>query len=576
MNKRAFIFILMTLCCNICFAQRRSENNANRQGKQLSFDDSTQVTELFFSGLSEKAKQNTKQAAVYFKQIMEIDPANDAALFELANAYHADNQEREAEQMIREAINRKPANEWYWVLLANIYKKTNNLAPLNQVFDELIKISPNKDDYYYDKATGLLAQNRVDEALKVYDILEKKRGLSEDLVDARQRIYQKQGKTGAATQELEKVVKNNPASSRNSIELSQLHINAGNKDKALQVLQEAKTADPGNGPVRIALADLYRSQGKTDEAYAELKSAFENPALDVDSKVRAISAFIPQLGNEKIKEQAINLANILIQVNPANAKAQAIAGDVFLKDNNFTSARSAYKKALELNGEDYHLWDNLIAIEVSESDFDGAIKDGEEALSLFPSQAALYLYTGLAYTQKKNYTKAVSYLKNALSLETEDKDRQARIYAGLGEAYSGLKNNKESDVAYEKALQLAPNNAFALSSYAYTLSERGENPEKAALMGRRSNELKPNDSALEDTYAMVLFKQKKYKEARTWIEKAIKDNKFGNAAQFEHYGDILVQMGETDPAVQQWTKAKNAGLKSDKLERKINEKKYIE
>lgn len=142
MNKRAFIFILMTLCCNICFAQRRSENNANRQGKQLSFDDSTQVTELFFSGLSEKAKQNTKQAAVYFKQIMEIDPANDAALFELANAYHADNQEREAEQMIREAINRKPANEWYWVLLANIYKKTNNLAPLNQVFDELIKISP--------------------------------------------------------------------------------------------------------------------------------------------------------------------------------------------------------------------------------------------------------------------------------------------------------------------------------------------------------------------------------------------------------------------------------------------------
>jgi tetratricopeptide (TPR) repeat protein len=573
MNIKAFTFILITLCCNICLAQRRSESNA---GKVLSFDDSTQVTELFFSGLGEKAKQNTKQAATYFKQIIEIDPANDAALFELATIYHTDNQEKEAEQMVREAINRKPNNEWYWVLLSNIYKKTNNLAPLNQVFDELIKLSPNKEDYYYDKATGLLGQNKVDDALKVYDILEKKRGLSEDLIEARQRIYQKQGKTGAAAQELEKAVKNNPADSRNSIGLSQLHITAGNQDKALQVLQEAKAADPGNGPVRIALADLYRSQGKTEEAYAELRSAFENPAVDVDSKVRAISAFIPQLGNEKIREEATNLANTLIQVNSNNAKAQAIAGDIFLKNNNLTNARNAYKKAVELNGEDYHIWDNLVAIEISESDFDAAIKDGEEALSLFPSQAALYLYTGLAYTQKKNYTKAISYFKNAISLETEDKDRQARIYSGFGEAYSGLKNIKESDFAYEKALQLAPNNAFALSSYAYTLSERGDNPDKAALMARRSNELKPNDSALEDTYALVLFKQKKYKDARLWIEKAIKDSKTDNAIQFERYGDILSQMGETEPAVQQWTKAKSAGLKSEKLERKINEKKYIE
>ncbi|HCN83054.1 MAG TPA: hypothetical protein DIT07_05450 [Sphingobacteriaceae bacterium] len=577
MSTKAFLFILILLSGNICIAQRRSENTAEKpSGKVLSFDDSTQVTELFFAGLGEKAKQNSRQATTYFKQILEIDPANDATLFELATIYHADNQEKEAERLVREALNKKPGNEWYWVLLSDIYKKTNNLAQLNQVFDELIKIAPNKDDYYFDKANGLLGQNKVDDALKVYDILEKKHGLSEELVDARQRIYQKQGKTGAATQELEKVVKNNPSGSRNSIELSQLHIKAGNKDKALQVLQEAKNSDPGNASVSIALADLYRSQGKADEAYSELKSAFENPSMDADSKIKVISSLVPKLGDDKIKEQATALAAILVRVHPNNSQAYAIAGDVSLKQDNFTAARSAYKKALELNGQDYQIWDNLIAIEAGESDYDAVIKDGEEALTLFPSQAALYLYTGLAYAQKNNYTKAVSYLKNAASLETEDKDRQARIYAGLGESYNGLKNIKDSDLAHEKALQFAPDNTYALSSYAYTLALRGENLDKAALMARRSTELKPNTSSFEDTYAWVLFRQKKYKDARTWIEKAIKDEKTGAAAQFDHYGDILAQMGEIEPAVQQWTKAKNAGLKSEKLDRKINEKKYIE
>jgi predicted negative regulator of RcsB-dependent stress response len=60
------------------------------------------------------------------------------------------------------------------------------------------------------------------------------------------------------------------------------------------------------------------------------------------------------------------------------------------------------------------------------------------------------------------------------------------------------------------------------------------------------------------------------------MEKAIKNTKGTNATQAEHYGDILIQLGEPVLAVQQWTKAKTNGLKSEKLDRKINEKKYIE
>jgi tetratricopeptide (TPR) repeat protein len=95
-------------------------------------------------------------------------------------------------------------------------------------------------------------------------------------------------------------------------------------------------------------------------------------------------------------------------------------------------------------------------------------------------------------------------------------------------------------------------------------------------MSKRSNELQPNTASFEDTYAWILFKQKKYGEAKIWIEKALTHDKGPNAVQTEHYGDIMFYMGNVDAAVENWKKAKEFGGQSPVLDRKINEKKYFE
>ncbi|MCY1513583.1 hypothetical protein D9M68_480910 [compost metagenome] len=63
--------------------------------------------------------------------------------------------------------------------------------------------------------------------------------------------------------------------------------------------------------------------------------------------------------------------------------------------------------------------------------------------------------------------------------------------------------------------------------------------------------------------------------AKVWIEKAIQYSDAINAGFLEHYGDILFMQGEKDSAFIQWQKAKQAGNNSEKLSKKINEKKYI-
>jgi Tfp pilus assembly protein PilF len=183
---------------------------------------------------------------------------------------------------------------------------------------------------------------------------------------------------------------------------------------------------------------------------------------------------------------------------------------------------------------------------------------------------------GVAYLQKKNYTKALSYIKNATSLELQDKDLLSQSFSAIGDIYHEQKDNAKSDEAYDKSLTYNPDNAYTLNNYAYYLSVRGERLDKAAQMSKRSNELQPGTASFEDTYAWILFRQKNYAEARIWIEKAIVNDKDKSAVQEEHYGDIMFYLGDTNAAVTNWKKAREYGGQSPVLDRKINERKYIE
>jgi tetratricopeptide (TPR) repeat protein len=137
-----------------------------------------------------------------------------------------------------------------------------------------------------------------------------------------------------------------------------------------------------------------------------------------------------------------------------------------------------------------------------------------------------------------------------------------------------LKRFKESDQAYNKALELDSRNSYVLNNYAYYLSLRGENLEEAEKMSRRSLEIDPDNSSSEDTYAWILFRLKRYADAKIWIEKALQDKPSNNATQQEHYGDILYFLGEKEKALEQWQNAKSQGSGSEKLDKKIHDKKY--
>jgi tetratricopeptide (TPR) repeat protein len=577
MLKRAVILGLLVAPA-IVFAQSKKPGTSARAGggKPLTSIDSVMVKQLFFSALHEKTVENFPLAADLFNRVLQTDPANDAAMYELAGLKKYQKNNSEAQQLLERAVTINADNEWYWISLADCYEKTNEIAKLENVFNQLIRISPDKPDYYFDKANAYFIQKRYDEALAVYKKIEDITGLNDDIVAQRQKIYLKQGKVDLAASEIEAMITANPGQVRYYLLLAEIYNSNGLNNKALPVLQKAVKMEPGNGIVHLALADIYREKKDAEACFNELELAFAIPDLDIDQKIRIIMGYIPKFPEPNAKASARELSRILTVAHPSVAKAFAIYGDMLMQNAKYKEAKPVYKRSIELDDQVYGVQEQLVRLELGDNDIDAALKDGQNALSLFPNQAWMNYLVGVAYLQKKNYTKALSYLKNTTSLELQDKDLLSQCFSALGDVYHEQKDNAKSDEAYDRSLTYNPDNAYTLNNYAYYLSVRGERLDKAAAMSKHANELQPNTASFEDTYAWILFRQKSYPEARVWIEKALVHDKDHSAVQEEHYGDIMFYLGDTNAAVENWKKAKENGAKSPVLERKINERKYIE
>jgi tetratricopeptide (TPR) repeat protein len=142
----------------------------------------------------------------------------------------------------------------------------------------------------------------------------------------------------------------------------------------------------------------------------------------------------------------------------------------------------------------------------------------------------------------------------------------------LGDAYQSLKEYDKSNKAYEEALTANPFNDIVLNNYSYYLSLRKADLEKAEKMSTLLVKNHPDNAAYLDTHAWVLYSREKYKEAKKVIERAIATGE-ASAIHFEHYGDILFQLGNIDDAVAQWRKAKSMDNSNEMIDKKIANRK---
>ena len=94
-------------------------------------------------------------------------------------------------------------------------------------------------------------------------------------------------------------------------------------------------------------------------------------------------------------------------------------------------------------------------------------------------------------------------------------------------------------------------------------------------MSRKTVDAEPDNAVYLDTYAWVLFCQKRYEEAATYMEKALANTNDTSGIYHEHAGDIYAMLGQTDKAVGHWQQALLMNPDNKLLKKKIKRRQYL-
>mgnify|MGYP000950611822 FL=1 len=169
-------------------AQRRRHGGADFPG----IDKSHREAENFAEGERYYILEDFAKALLYFQNTVEINPANGAAHFKIAEIYLKSNREADyqrAAQSIEEAIRLDKKNKYYYILASSIYSGLSNFGRAEQTLETMMKEVKGTEEYLYQLAALYQYDRKPMEAIRVYNRAEAVMGINEVSSLQKQKLY---------------------------------------------------------------------------------------------------------------------------------------------------------------------------------------------------------------------------------------------------------------------------------------------------------------------------------------------------------------------------------------------------
>jgi len=580
---RSLTIILVLFFFNTpCYSQWKSyypEEKLNKKEREKT--DKEKNKKIFeshlFNALKAKSLEDYDEALKHFEKCIKLEEEAPLPFYESAIINASRGMHEIAIEQINIAVALDPSNRWYLLFYAQTLFNKQDFVNAAKQYKKLIKTEPGNEELYFALSDAYIYANNFKDAIAVYDDLEKYKGIDKMLSMQKHKLYRQLNDINGAINELTVMLNVFPLDIEAMEILSELYLLNDEKDKAFELFKRVSIISPNNGRIHLSLADYYRDNGEYEKSYKELKLAFKSTKLKEDVKIRILASYYQLISlNEEMGNQAYELGEILIKAHPNNLKARAVFADILYTDQKYQEAKEQYLIVLDKNKAKGQVWSQVLFIQAEQNDFEGMLKTSREALEYFPSDPLFYYFNGVSNKWAKNYDSAISSLVVGAEFVVDNQNLLLEFYSSLADVYHTKNQHKLSDEYYEKVLELDSNNVLVLNNYAYYLSVREINLEKAKDMSFRCNELEPENGTYQDTYAWILYKLKQYKLAKEWLLKALLNGGDKSPVVVEHYGDTLYMLGEEKEALNQWKQAKSLGVASDFLNQKIKEGKLYE
>lgn len=468
--------------------------------------------------------EDSKDAVVYKERLIALQ----------AFRNHPEEAAKMARQLAEEHPKDASVNEMYASVLLQTGQKSDAAKSLESL-KTLVSKNPSDPVLHLDLARAYFSTNGKDQALsEALEAVqtEKKTQNPRVIVIAQAqtvaaRVYEDRGEHSKAI-ELANLVLNTQPNNADAILIRDRALMGSNQpEKALPELENLVKTNPKLADAHLQLASIYLSQKAYDKARVEYE--YLNNATPPD-----IRGFI---GLQTIKmstgkgEEGVETMQALVDKNPqvlpyryelANFQA-SLAGLDWASNNararDLTQkAADNYKEILKTTANSSEIWLRLGIMQRQLAQFDTALASFEQAGNADP----------------KNVN---AFLNEALVCEV-------------------LGRRKDAIDAYNKVLQIDPDNALVLNNLAYMTAESGTsaNLDQALTYAERAKKHAPDSPDVSDTLGFVYYKKELNSEARRIFKQLATDHP-QNSTFHLHFAMALAKDGEKQAAREEANKA---------------------
>lgn len=547
----------------------------------ISHNDSLRFKMYYYEAVKQQISGNYDAAYDLLEHCIGINPNAAEAYFMLSFYDGILKGDSAAFADVKKASELNPSNNAYLERIGVGYVSMGNLDEAVKAYEKLSRNSPERSDVLDFLAQLYSRQKDYDKMLDVLNRMEALEGASEDLTLAKMRVYSLQGKKEEEYNELKNMSEKHPNDMNYRVMLGNWLLQNGRPDEAGKLYLEVLQAEPENIMARMSMIDYYRTSGQAMRADSLQEVMLVSPKTPVDGKMALMRQVVAD--NEKNGADSTLVIDlfkkILKEPQETSDMAQLYAAYLTLKKMPQDSISKVLETVLAISPDNVAARLQLIQAEWNKQDFDRVIELSNQALDYSPDELAFYYFLGFAYIQKDDDDSALKVLRRGVS-QINDQSNPSLVsdfYAIMGDILHDKGDDKGAYAAYDSCLQWKDDNYGCLNNYAYYLSVENKDLDKAAQMSYRTVQAEPDNSTFLDTYAWILFMQKKYAEALQYIDMAVKNDTTKSAVIIEHAGDIHAVNGDIDGAVKYWNEALKAGAENETvLRRKIKLRKYVE
>ena len=542
---------------------------------------------FFLEAICQQEKGNHDAAFDLLTHCVEIDSTRSEAFFYLARYYDYLKNKEKALAYSEKAAQLEPDNETYLETLANNYISRRQYDKAIDAMERLYGMNSEREDVLSLLVQLYEQQQNFEGAIQTLTRLETKEGKSERLSMAKSELYTRKGDKKAAINEMKHLADQYPNDQNyRCLYGTTLYMN-GQQKKALAIYADVLKKEPDNRGAQMAMLSHYNETNDSVQAHIWLERMLMNKNSTTQDRVMLLRQVIGESEqNGGDSTQVLHLFRRVLDTPLADADlALFCATYMNLKKMPSDSISPVLEQALTLEPTNAAARLQLVSYAWAAEDRDRVIALCQDARQYNPDEMAFYYYQGIAYYQKDQLDQALNAFQNGIGVITAQSDPAivSDFYAVMGDILHQKGQSREAFIAYDSCLVWKEDNIGCLNNYAYYLSELGEQLDKAEQMSYRTIKAEPKNATYLDTYAWILFMQKRYSEAKIYIDQTLKYDNDSSSVLLEHAGDIYYQAGDTVQALSYWQQALNRvdnekDIKNDRrpiLSRKIKLKKYL-